>query len=887
MGLSAGTRLGPYEIVAPLGAGGMGEVYRARDTRLERTVAIKVLHSSLIATPELKARFDREARAISQLNHPHICTVHDVGHDPASSADYMVMEYLEGQTLADRLEKGPLPIDQALKVAIQVAEAPEKAHASGIIHRDLKPGNIMLTKGGAKLMDFGLAKPMASTAVVGAGGGPLTPSTPTMTIGGLSREASPLTQQGHIVGTFQYLAPEVLEGREADERSDIFALGIVMYEMITGRRAFNGKSQLAVISAILNQEPPPIATIRPDAPLSLQYVAATCMAKEPGERFQTVHDVRLQLKFIAESGSQAAIAISAGRTRWGIPAYVVVTASLLILLAAGLLFWKWRATPAVSPVIAYVPAPLDTRLLSFGFGAGPAVVSPDGTKLAFSAINKDGVIKLWVRPIGSRDATPVAGTDNASAPFWSPDSSSLGFFADAKLKTVNLSTGNLDTLCDVADDSGTWSSKGAILFTDVGGKPFRSIPAGGGQPTALPALNAGDRYESHPSFLPDGDHFLFEAGNDSGSRIEMGSLSSGGMKEILTNARRPSYVAGHLLFLRGSKLFAQQFEPTSGALSGSAVPLADADAYSASDTVLAFKRILRQAHLQWFDIDGDSQGFLGGTDWYLSPKISRDGKRVMAVVETPGARETELVSVPASGGASTRLTLGPGWKSWSVWSPDGRYMAYSKHNEDDSRLVRKPADGSGPEETLLKFPDTPNVSVVDWSPDGRYLSYDISDRKDGIFKQWILPLFGDRKPFQVAPVSKSQFDGNFSPDGHWVAYFSYETGRPEVFVAQFPGPGAKYQISNGGGWLVRWAKGNKLFFVTTGNRLMEADLELTPQSLQIKSLRPLFQLPLLDTASPLFDVSADGQRVIIVSPADPETNTIGLLLNWQTLARGK
>lgn len=868
----------------------MGEVYRARDTRLDRTVAIKILHSSLVATPELKARFDREARAISQLNHPHICIVHDVGHDPASAVDYMVMEFVDGETLADRLARGALPIDQALKIAIQVADALEKAHAGGIVHRDLKPANIMLTKSGAKLMDFGLAKPVTAAAIAGAS--PLDPATPTLTFAGANRDGSPVTQHGHILGTVDYMAPELLQGRAADVRSDIFAFGTLLYEMVTGHRPFYAKSHLAVISAILHQEPAPINSLQPQVPAALRYVISTCMAKDPEERFQTVHDVKLQLRFIAETAPTEAAAPAKRQpaSTWKI---AFITLSLLALVTS-LVVWRLRPSPfaAATPVIAYVPAPLDTRLLSFGFGAGPAVVSPDGTKLAFTAISKDGVIKLWVRPVGSREATAIPGTEDASMPFWSEDSGSLGFFADTKVKTVNLSTGSLEVLCDAAitssANSGSWSRNGTILFSDTAGKPLRTIPTTGGQPVSLAPLQAGDTYESHPSFLPDGDHFLYEAGNNSGSRIEMASLSSGSSKQLLTNAYRPAYADGHLFFLRGSKVFAQLFDPRSGALSGTAVPLSDAASYSVGSTVLAFQNELRDARLQWFDLDGNAQEVIGTVAWYQSPKVSPDGKQVMAVVESPESNTTDLVVIPASGGASTRLTNGPGWKGWSVWSPDGKYLAYGKQATDGPELLRKPADGSGAEELLLKLGSDAQYSpMVDWSPDGRYLSYDVADSKERRFRNWILPLFGDRKPFQAASATASQFDGNFSPDGHWLAYFSFETGRPEVFVVPFPGPGGKYQISNGGGWNLRWAKGNRLFFLTTGNRLMEADLTLTQQSLRIDSIRPLFQLPLVDLASPMFDVSPDGKRVILVTPASPEANSIGLLLNWQVLAKGK
>lgn len=858
----------------------MGEVYRARDTRLDRTVAVKILPSHLSENFEAKQRFNREARAISSLNHSNICTLYDVGHQ--GGVDYLVMEFLEGETLADRLRKGPLAAEQLLRYANEICEGLEKAHKTGVIHRDLKPGNIMLTKTGAKLMDFGLAKTTPAEAAHA--------SSLTMTSCGPS-PAQPLTAQGTMLGTFQYMSPEQVEGREADARSDIFALGTVLYEMGTGKRAFEGKTTASVIAAVIERDPPLVSTVQPASPPALDWVVKTCLAKDPDERFQSVHDVKLQLKWIAEGGSQAGWPVEIGARRKNSEKLAWSLLCGFAILAATFAVWAYAHPrgPGAGTVLAFVPPPRDTRFLAFGFGSGPAVVSPDEAKLAFTVIDQSGSIKLWTRSLKANDATAVPGTEGAASPFWSADGRSLGFFAGGKLKTVELNGANLQTLADSPSGGiAAWAPDGTILFRPASSSPLFRVPAAGGRAVPMQALNANDYSESDPAILPDGKHVLVVV-SDKGqhSRIELQSLTSSEARVVLEDARRPAYAGGFLFFIRNQKIFAQPFDADSGKVSGTATPLADADWYSlAGPSVLAFQSVSHDTRLQWFDMSGNPTGTTGQVGYYLSPKIAPDGKQMLfltAELQNPGV--TDLWSLPAAGGVSRRMTFGPFWKGWSVWSPDGKYIAYGVEAPGKASIVRKPSDGSGAEETLLTLgPEVSAASVVDWSPDGRYLSFDVFNINQGRRANWILPLFGDKKPFQCAPVAGGdQYDGNFSPDGRWLAYFSDETGQPEVYVVPFPRRGGKYQISHGGGWIVRWDKKGDLFFLSIGNQLMKAELNLSGQSLQVEALRPLFQVNLADTPAPLFDVTADGQRFLAVTPARAESSSISLLLNWPTL----
>jgi len=557
MGLTPGTKLGPYEIQSPLGAGGMGEVYRARDTRLGRDVAIKVLPSHLCSDPDLKARFEREAKAISALSHPHICHLYDIGSQDGT--DYLVMELLEGESLADRLKKGPLPLKQALQYGVEIAEALEKAHSNGIVHRDLKPGNVMLTKSGAKLLDFGLAKPAPNLA--------------TLASGSMATMSKPLTVNGMIVGTIQYMAPEQVQGHEADARSDIFALGAVLYEMTTGKRAFAGKSQISVMSAILEKDPEPVSAIQPRASRALDHVIQRALAKDPNGRWQTARDLIQELKWSAESGMLASATVPAapGRRSRETLAWLI-SCALVATLIAGAVWWR-NSKPASETM--YFPAPLP-------FPAKDIAVAPNGHSIALVGYQESARRNvLWLYELGSHGVRSLAGTEGASYPFWSADGRSLAFFADAKLKKLEVSGGPVQTICDApAGRGGTWNKDGVIVFTPSTIVGLYRVPASGGTPTEVAAFDRSRGEDSlrWPMFLPDGKHYLYLAANFSGqtgvNAIFVGSLDSKEKRFVVESTANAAYAdPGYLVFYRDKTLLAQPFDLKSFALTGEATTI--------------------------------------------------------------------------------------------------------------------------------------------------------------------------------------------------------------------------------------------------------------------------------------------------------------------------
>jgi eukaryotic-like serine/threonine-protein kinase len=887
MTLAAGSKLGPYEIVSAIGAGGMGEVYKARDTRLDRTVAIKVLPQHLSANEEIRQRFEREAKTISSLSHPHICALHDVGHQDGT--DYLVMEYLEGETLTDRLARNPLPTEQVLRFGIEIADALDKAHRQGVVHRDLKPGNIMLTKSGVKLVDFGLAKLVASV--------PMASSLSILP----TQAGANLTQEGTILGTFQYMAPEQLEGKEADARTDIFAFGAVLHEMATGQKAFSGKSQASLIAAILDSQPPPISTIQPMTPPALDRVVKTCLAKDPDDRWQTAHDVMLQLKWIAEGGSQARIPApvaarrqSRERIAWGAAAVLAVTT---VALAAILLT---RPRPAVRPVRSSLLPAEKTTYHFIGEAAGPPAVSPDGLQIAFTARDASGKSLLWVRTLDSSAPRSLPGTEDAMYPFWSPDSRFIGFFAGGKLKKIEASGGPALTLCDAPDGrGGTWNREGVILFEPHFREPISRVASTGGKSTQVTKLDESRRETTHrfPFFLPDGNHFLYEAGSHAVGReselhaIYLGSLD-GKPRKLLVNARsKPLYAGGHLLFVRQKTLMAQPFDPKSGTLSGEAFPVVEnveedpgyfTAVFSVSDNgVLAYQEAggtEDQYQLTWFDRSGKQLEAVGQRGNLWTPRLSHDNRRVVFVLGDPGDIWVEDLSRHVS----TRLTFEPSDESSPAWSPDDTRIFFRSLRSGSGDIYQKVASGTGADELLfsssaLKLP----TSV---SPDGRYVLFNTLNTKT----KWDLELLSlpDRK---VTPFLQTEFDevlGDFSPDGHWIAYASNESGRFEVYVQPFPGPGGKWQISTAGGVAPAWRRdGKELFYMAPDHKLMAVAVKIGA-TFETEAPHPLFETHIRNGPDRHYDVSADGRRFLVNTPLGEETSPpITLVQNWTALLR--
>ena len=894
MALTPGTRLGPYEIQAALGAGGMGEVYRARDTRLERIVAIKILPAHLSSNSELKARFEREARAVSSLNHPHICHLYDVGEQDGTA--YLVMEYLEGESLADRLHKGPVPLKQALEFGVQIAEALAAAHRAGILHRDLKPGNVMLTAGGAKLLDFGLAKSSpALTGTAASAISAMTTSTPTMTIADLSSPSKGLTQRGSIMGTFQYMAPEVLQGAEADARSDVFGLGCVLYEMVTRRKAFEGKSQLSVMTAILERDPEPVSAVQAMSPPAFDHLVKTCLEKNPEERFQTALDVKVQLKWIAACGAQMQPAAAAKSSR--LPWLAAGAAALLALGAIAALVGRPSST---SPTVvrSVIPPPAGTSFVTLAPSAGTPVISPDGTRLVFAARDDKGKNQLYIRALISLTATPLAGTDDASYPFWSPDSREIGFFAEGKLKKMDANGGPPQALCEGAiGRGGTWSKDGVIVFSPGPSQSLLRVSAQGGTPSPATKLNVSLGENSHrwPYFLPDGKHFLFWARNSHGIQEHttyVGTVGSLDARPLMKSELMAMYVPGYLLFMRGQTLMAQPFNAARLEISGAPVPIAEhvlvnstsnRPVFTASENgTLVYQTGSEQGgwRLLWYSRDGKLIGPLGDVDRYFDPAISPDGTRVAAELLT-GQGTGDLWVFDLRRSTKTRLTFGPASQRYPVWTPDGKTIYFGSNGKGGAHVYVKAADGSGPEQAVIE--DDPFDFPYSVSPDQKYLLYmrAAGDRTTGT-AMWVLPLSGERKPFPLVSSAFQTGAGAIAPGGKWMSYESNETGRFEIYVTAFPGGGAKWQVSTNGGAAAKWrGDGKELFFLDPADNLMAVDVNPASVPIQLGTPHALFRAPGVQNTLGPYVVTGDGKEFLINSGEVKEENQpLTLVQNW-------
>jgi eukaryotic-like serine/threonine-protein kinase len=873
--LSAGARLGPYEVISPLGAGGMGEVYRAKDTRLDRSVALKVLSDHLSGSEEVRQRFEREAKAISSLQHPNICTLHDVGRE--GEIDFLVMELLEGESLADRIEKGPLPIEEVLRLGIQIADALEKAHTAGIVHRDLKPGNVFLTDRGVKLLDFGLAK-LHSTA----------PQSSRTQLGQLPTEAksAPLTSAGMILGTFQYMAPEQLEGRESDARSDLFALGCVLYEMATGKKAFTGTSQASLIGSIMSGTPAPVSSLAPLSPPALDRVISTCLAKDPKDRWHTAHDVRLQLAWIAEGGSQLGLPAPVAhhrknreRAAWALAALATVAAALF---AAGYV----RRAPVAAELVRFeVPQPPKLPVV------GSPKLSPDGRYLAFDGTDDQGVTRIWVRAMNALEAQPLPGTEGTNRPFWSPDSRFLGFIAGGKLKKVEVTGGPPQTICDAPTGAdGSWGEDGTILFDGANNDPIRKVSAGGGVATDL----LGDQKNTvgWPQFLPGGKRFLYVDITEGKQGIRIADLDGKNVREVIGGQSRVEYAPpGYLLFVRDATLVAQRFDVGAGTLTGDPIPVAEglgidnvglADFSVSRNGHLAY-RVGRagQAQFVWLDRKGNrgepatEAGALANFD--LSP----DGRWLAYQVGT--SADGDLWVRDLKRGVSSRFTFEKGGEGLPLFSRDSRSVLFQRSEEGKpARIVERALDRTGEEKVLFEAPGRAGPSA--FTPDGRSLIFQ-RQLPDKPWQIWTLPI---GQPAQAKAVVASEFYNGrpaVSPDGRWLAFESTESGAAEIYVVGIAGASGRWQISTRGGEEPAWGPdGRELFYVSPENRLMRVAVT-TGSSFDAGVPEPLFGVTLARlNIRNRYRVAPDGQRFLVLTPqgdlANPPTT---VLLNWTRL----
>ena len=860
-------------------------MYKARDTRLGRDVAIKVLPTHLSDNPDLKARFEREAKAISQLTHPHICTLYDVGSE--AGVDFLVMELLEGQTLAERLDRGALPTDQVLKFGVEIADALDRAHRAGIVHRDLKPGNVMLTKSGVKLLDFGVAKIAAAERAPSD-----LSSLPT------EMPSRPLTEKGTVMGTFQYMAPEQLEGREADARSDIFAFGCVLYEMATGKKAFSGASQASLVTAIMSKEPEPLSASAPMAPPALDRLVKTCLAKDPEDRWQSARDVRNELAWIAQAGSQAGVAapIAARRKSRERVAWIAAAGTAAAAIVLGAIAFRLASRPA-EVVKASILPPEKSHFAFSGDNAGPLTVSPDGRAIAFVAAGEKRPM-LYVRRLDGDEATALPGTEEASFPFWSGDGRSIGFFALGKLKRVDVTSGGVTaTICDAANPrGGAWSRDGVILFTPDTRQPLFRVAASGGTPVPVTKVDSAS-HTTHrwPAFLPDGRHFLYFAADHNDVQgektgIYFASLDGKENRRVVHTLAGAQYSSGRLLFLRQNTLLAQPFDPSSGTLSGEGVPVVEGVHFDLSTWhgvfgasaggVLAYQPGASAAgnRLVWFDRAGRQIGTLGERGNYFgSVRLSPDGKRAAAVIGDPG----DIYLFDLSSGLPTRLTFSPTSNIIGGWSPDGRQVLFSSNRKIGRYgIYTKASSGAAAEQALLPGSADVGYIVTDWSRDGRYVV--LIRNTVGKRRLCLLSLEDKKLKELLSEHEGDEGDAAFSPDSRWIAYQVFTSGAPTIFVSPVGGSGGKWQVSTTGGYAPRWrADGKELYFITPRDlTMMAAKVEGSGPEFHVGEVTPLFPTRAVSNPAYAYDVSADGQR-FLVSCAEAEASApVTLVLNW-------
>ncbi|MGD1148653.1 MAG: protein kinase [Thermoanaerobaculaceae bacterium] len=893
MELTAGTRVGPYEIVAPLGAGGMGVVYRARDTRLGREVALKFLPPDFATDPERHARFEREAKLLASLNHPHIAALYGLEHLDNHHA--LVLELVEGEGLDELIARGPVPPDEAIPIAVQIAEALEAAHEKGIVHRDLKPANVKVRPDGTvKVLDFGLAKAWEEQV---ANSDPAL--SPTIT--------SHHTRAGVILGTAAYMSPEQARGKPVDKRADIWAFGCLVYEMLSGERTFGGDTVTDVIAAVVTREPD-WSTLPSGVTPHTRQALQRCLEKDPKRRFRDIGDARFELEEgMRSSGAEprsaaptpAPVLVAAPARTATLP---WIAAALGLVLAVGSVVAYVRAASVHAHTVRSYVLPPDKNHFIFNGSMGGAELSPDGTRIVFAASDDSGRKLLWLRPLDSLTAQPLEGTDGASYPFWSPDSRFVGFFIPGKLKKIDILGGPPQSICDASSGrGGTWSQEGAIVFaSDVYGG-LRRVSSAGGASVAITELDRsrGQTSQRWPVFLPDGRHFLYWAGNPTASSQEtkgiyVGTLDEKGQRFLLQADSDALYaLPGYLLYLREQSLMAHPFDAGSLKFKGEAFPVAEdvasPESYRLGRFSVSQDRSLvyltgqnDRSQAIWLNASGQDVGPVGDAAIVGGIRLSPGGQTLAEIVQEPQTKNVDVWLVDLARGVKTRFTFDPAADFDPVWSPDGSRIAWASNTKGHFDLYVKSSTGAGEAETLLA--SEADKYCTDWSRDGRFVAYTQLDPKGNNGADiWILPLFGDRTPYPFLATPFNEGNAVFSPDGRWLAYQSNESGKSEIYITPFPQAGGKWQVSQGGGLTPSWrADGQELYYSTPDGRLMEVSVAAKGPAVEVGAPREFSKVQM---ASPnpgawSYAVAPKSDRVLLLQSEKGAAVPLTLVTHW-------
>jgi Tol biopolymer transport system component len=883
MPLTIGTQLGSHEITALLGKGGMGEVYRARDLKLKREVAIKILPEEFSRDADRVIRFQREAEALASLNHPNIAAIYDL--QESGNSRFFVLELVEGETLADRIANGAIPVEETLKIAMGICEALEAAHEKGIVHRDLKPANIKITpEGRVKVLDFGLAK------MFGPPDASRDPSnSPTLMSGATG---------GVILGTASYMSPEQARGQNVDAQSDVWAFGCVVYEMLTGQLAFTGETITDILGAIVRIDPDWNA-LPPDTPPLMRLLVRQCLQKLRAARLRHIGDAGIQLAAIStDIATVTSPVVPQAEVKKRRPSGWMIATVVLAAIIVGIGPFAIRSRRNITEPLAVrftIPAP-NKALFPAAIASPFPAISHDGHTVLFLAIS-DGVQRVWIRPLNSSEARPLAGTEGVTSEsfsFWSADDRFIGFFVQGRLKKISIDGGPAQVICDApGGTAGTWNRDGVILFSDNG--VLKRVSASGGKSEALTTLDAS-RHETaqiKPEFLPDGNHFLFLSRTSSlnGYAIMAGTLDSKNVKVVLNASSFAQYDSGYLLFVRNFVLMAQPFDTATLQVHGDPFTVAEqveqnpntgVSAFSVSGNgMLTYHSVadVQKRKLQWFDRSGRSLGSVGPTGAYRNPELSPDGKRIAVELTDPQTQSDNLWLIDVSRGVLNRFTFGPSLDMYPLWSPTGGQIAFGSSRSGVDSLYVKPSEG-GAEELLLKGAAIPR----DWSRDNRFLVYGVA----AATQLMVLPLSGDRKPFAFLPNSAfNTAQSRISPDGKWLAYYSNESGSNEIYVQNFPVPSAKYQISTNGGISPRWRHdGKEISYVSLENKLVAVPVHMTEKGIEVSPSTVLFDVGNGAVGKGYgtrqqYDVTADGQRFLVNTLADPTIqDPLTVVLNW-------